>query len=223
MTFLEQLRTAGCVAVLRSRSADDAHATAHALAGAGIHMIEVTFTVPGAAGVVGRLRAELPPDVLVGCGTVTSAGEVRDAVAAGAQYLVSPGTDAELGRALADSGLPFLAGVLTPGEVLHATRLGASAVKLFPASTVGPAYLTALRGPFPGLEIVPTGGIGAGTAAPWIRADALAVGVGGALAPLDATGEALRQAQRTARALLAEIRAARATATSAPEKNGADR
>ncbi|MFD7130790.1 bifunctional 4-hydroxy-2-oxoglutarate aldolase/2-dehydro-3-deoxy-phosphogluconate aldolase [Streptomyces sp. NPDC059894] len=211
MTFLERLEDAGCVAVLRSRSADDAVATAHALVEAGVRAVELTFSTPGVLTAVDRLRGQLPGDVLVGVGTVTRPAQVREAVAAGAAFLVSPGTDAMLGRALADGGVPFLAGALTPSEVMAAAAHRPAAVKLFPASAVGPDYLRALRGPFPGLPIVPTGGIGPDNAADWIRAGAPAVGAGGALAPADASPAALDRARETAAALLARIRTARTT------------
>ncbi|MGW3247475.1 bifunctional 4-hydroxy-2-oxoglutarate aldolase/2-dehydro-3-deoxy-phosphogluconate aldolase [Streptomyces sp. NPDC001070] len=217
MTFLDTLRDAGCVAVLRSRSAADAVTTARALAEAGIRGIELTFSVPDALTAVERLREELPGDVLVGLGTVTSPAQVKDAVAAGSQFLVSPGTDTVLGRALADSEVPFLAGALTPSEVMAAAVYGPAAVKLFPASVVGPGYLKALRGPFPELPIVPTGGIGTDNAADWIRAGALAVGAGGSLAPVDAAPESLARARETAAALLDRIRTTRtATPTGDP-------
>ncbi|MFI1564442.1 bifunctional 4-hydroxy-2-oxoglutarate aldolase/2-dehydro-3-deoxy-phosphogluconate aldolase [Streptomyces sp. NPDC020490] len=209
MTFLDALRDAGCVAVLRSRSAADAVTTAHVLAEAGVRGIELTFSVPGVLGAVERLRAELPGDVLVGLGTVTRPAQVKDAVAAGSQFLVSPGTDAVLGRALAGSAVPFLAGALTPSEVMAVAAYGPAAVKLFPASAVGPGYLKALRGPFPELAIVPTGGIGTDNAADWMRAGALAVGAGGSLAPADATPESLERARETATALLARIHTVR--------------
>ncbi|MFF3488601.1 bifunctional 4-hydroxy-2-oxoglutarate aldolase/2-dehydro-3-deoxy-phosphogluconate aldolase [Streptomyces sp. NPDC002701] len=216
MTFLDALKDAGCVAVLRSRSAADAITTAQALVEAGIRGIELTFSTPDVLTAVDRLRTELPDDVLVGLGTVTRPSQVRDAVAAGAGFLVSPGTPPELGRALADGGVPFLAGALTPGEVMAAAAYGPAAVKLFPASAFGPGYLKALRGPFPDLPIVPTGGIGPDNAADWIRAGAPAVGAGGSLAPPDAGPASLDRARETATALLARIRTARTTPTGAP-------
>ncbi|MEU6198584.1 bifunctional 4-hydroxy-2-oxoglutarate aldolase/2-dehydro-3-deoxy-phosphogluconate aldolase [Streptomyces sp. NPDC047061] len=211
MSFLDSLKGAGCVAVLRSRSAADAVTTAHALVEAGIRGIELTFTVPDVLTAVDRLRAELPDDVLVGLGTVTRPEQVKDAVAAGARFLVSPGTDAGLGRALADSQVPFLAGALTPSEVMAAIAYGPAAVKLFPASAVGPSYLRALRGPFPEVPVVPTGGIGPDNAADWIGAGAVAVGAGGSLAPVDASPESLDRARETAVALLARIHSAGAS------------
>jgi len=206
VNLLDALRDAGCVAVLRSRSAADAAATARALVDAGIRAIELTFTVPDALTALNQLRAELPEDILVGLGTVTRPAQVRDAVAAGARFLVSPGTDADLGRALAETQVPFLAGALTPSEVMAATAYGPAAVKLFPAAAVGPGYLKALRGPFPEVPIVPTGGIGLDNAADWIQAGAVAVGVGGLLAPVAADPASLDRARETAVALLARIR-----------------
>jgi 2-dehydro-3-deoxyphosphogluconate aldolase/(4S)-4-hydroxy-2-oxoglutarate aldolase len=108
--------------------------------------------------------------------------QVREAVAAGARYLVSPGLDAEVAAAMADSGLLSMVGALTPSEVMAARRVG-DVVKLFPGSLGGPAYLKALRGPFPNVPFMPTGGVSRDNVRAWLDAGAVAVGAGGELVP----------------------------------------
>jgi 2-dehydro-3-deoxyphosphogluconate aldolase/(4S)-4-hydroxy-2-oxoglutarate aldolase len=116
---------------------------------------------------------------LVGAGTVLSVAAAARALDAGAGFIVSPHTDTELVAWCAARDVPCFPGALTPTEILAAWNAGASAVKLFPAASVGPAYLEQLAGPFPGIDLVPTGGVSAQTAAGWISAGAVAVGIGG--------------------------------------------
>jgi 2-dehydro-3-deoxyphosphogluconate aldolase/(4S)-4-hydroxy-2-oxoglutarate aldolase len=174
---LEQRRI---VAVLRAGSAARAVAAGQALAAGGITMLEVTFTVPDATEAIERLAAD--DSLLIGAGTVLTAAEARAAVRAGARFLVSPHLDHAVLDAAEQLGVPALPGVLTPTEVAAASRRS-SVVKLFPASLGGPAFLRALRGPFPDLDFVPTGGVDAGNLADWLAAGALAVGAGSDLCP----------------------------------------
>ena len=176
MELHEVLRTQRVLAILRGDDSAGVVAAAEVLAGAGISAIEVTWTVPDAAGVVAALRDRLP-DHLIGAGTLTTPAHVAGAVGAGAEFVVSPGTPAPLLDAMLGCGVPALPGVLTPGEAVAATAAGATAVKLFPAGTVGPAYLAQLRGPFPMLEVVPTGGIDVQEVEDWLGQGALAVGL----------------------------------------------
>nr|MDP9457305.1 bifunctional 4-hydroxy-2-oxoglutarate aldolase/2-dehydro-3-deoxy-phosphogluconate aldolase [Actinomycetota bacterium] len=144
---------------------------------------EVAFTTPEADRAIGELNEEHGDRILLGAGTVTTTDEVEKAVAAGATFLVSPGCDPELVPVMRGTGLAVLPGVLTPSEVMLAGRLGVSVVKLFPGSLGGPSYLKALRGPFPGVSFLPTGGVSEGNVRGWFGAGAFAVGAGGALAP----------------------------------------
>ena len=176
MQLHQVLATQRVLAVLRGDDAAGVVAAAEVLAGAGIGAIEVTWTVPDAERAVASLRDRLP-DHLIGAGTLTTPREVAVAVGAGAQFVVSPGSPAALLDAMLGCGVPALPGVLTPGEVVAATVAGATAVKLFPAGTVGPAYLAQLRGPFPMLDVVPTGGIDVQGVEDWLAQGALAVGL----------------------------------------------
>jgi 2-dehydro-3-deoxyphosphogluconate aldolase / (4S)-4-hydroxy-2-oxoglutarate aldolase len=182
-TALARLRGAQAVAVVRARGRAEAVDIAVALAEGGLQAIELTFTAPGAADAIAEARRLLPPELLLGAGTITESEQVAAATAAGADFLVSPHLDPALLEAMLASGRLALPGVLTPSEVAAALRAGATAVKLFPAAGVGIAYMQALFGPFPGLQIVPTGGIGIDAARGWLDAGAVAVGLGGELIP----------------------------------------
>lgn len=173
--MIEALAEARVIAVVRAADAESAVRTADALIERGIRAIELTFTTPE----VERALAELAHrDVLLGAGTVTDEAQIDAAVDAGAQFLVSPGSPRELVEAMVATGRTVIAGCLTPTEIIGALSAGAHAVKLFPASAVGPEYVAALRGPFPGLKLIPTGGIRPADVDRWIEAGAIAVGIG---------------------------------------------
>ncbi|HEY0949471.1 bifunctional 4-hydroxy-2-oxoglutarate aldolase/2-dehydro-3-deoxy-phosphogluconate aldolase [Nocardioides sp.] len=212
---LTELRQAAVIAVLRSRTASDAIEVARLLVEAGVTALEITFTIPSADTVISRLVDELDGRVLVGAGTVLNTALADAALAAGAQFLVSPGMPDDA-QALSDrcGSVPFIPGVLTPTELMGAVARGAEAVKVFPASLVGPGYLSALHGPFPDTALIPTGGIDAVQAPAWIAAGALAVGIGGSLSPRTLTSDADRVALLDrARALVTSTGAARAAYT----------
>jgi 2-dehydro-3-deoxyphosphogluconate aldolase/(4S)-4-hydroxy-2-oxoglutarate aldolase len=175
---LEALRSAGVVAVLRAPSADKALRTVEALLAGGITGIEVTYSTPDAAEVIAELARRHGDALHLGAGTVITVEQARSAVEAGAKFLVSPGTDARLGQAMLDTGAGVFLGALTPSEVMAAVQIGAHAVKIFPASLGGPSYLKALRGPFPAVPLMPTGGVSADNVGAWLAAGAVAVGAG---------------------------------------------
>jgi len=205
---LERLRALRVVAVLRGESAAAAVEVAGALVEGGVRALEVTFTTPGAPEALRELRERHGDGALVGAGTVVEPAQVDAAVAAGAAFLVSPGLDRELVERMQSTGRLCLPGVLTPSEVLAAVRLGLRAVKLFPGSVGGPAHLRALRGPFPDVAFVPTGGVSAANAGEWLAAGALAVGAGGSLAPASLAGRDRAEVVAGARALVAAVEAA---------------
>ena len=159
MNVLERIAASGVVPVVRIERAEDAPALARVLRDAGLACIEITFRSAAAAESIRAIRTEVP-DVLVGAGTVISRAQLDEALAAGAEFIVSPGLQVDVVRACQAGGTPVLPGVFTPTEVIQAMDLGLSVVKLFPASSAGgPAYLRTLGGPFPALRFVPTGGI----------------------------------------------------------------
>jgi 2-dehydro-3-deoxyphosphogluconate aldolase/(4S)-4-hydroxy-2-oxoglutarate aldolase len=174
---LEKLRL---VAVLRVDRAEQVAPAVEALVAGGVGAVELTFTTPGVERELERARAE-HPQLLLGAGTIGDPAEAGAAASAGADFLVTPHLDPALLRACLDTGRLTLPGVLTPSELAAALRAGAEAVKLFPAGSVGVGHLVALFGPFPGVRVLPTGGIGLDDVGGWLDAGAFAVGVGGAL------------------------------------------
>jgi 2-dehydro-3-deoxyphosphogluconate aldolase/(4S)-4-hydroxy-2-oxoglutarate aldolase len=181
--MIDRLREARVIAVLRTPDGESAVRAAEALAAAGVRAIELTFTTPGAAEALRRARGLLPADVVVGAGTIRDRAQLDAALDAGAKFLVTPHLDRGLLAAMLESGRLALPGTFTPTEVAAALTAGATAVKLFPASAVGPSYLKGLRGPFPEVQVVPTGGIGPDDVRAWLEAGAIAVGAGSELCP----------------------------------------
>lgn len=177
---LQAIGAAGVIAVLRAPTSEAAVAAAEALIAGGVTAIEVTYTTPEPAAAIARIRKDFPQAV-VGAGTLTRRPQVTEASIAGAQFLVSPGTVPELVRSMTDTGIPTMSGALTPTELMSAVELGVSGIKIFPGSLAGPAYLRALRGPFPDIPMMPTGGVSADNLGDWIAAGAFAVGAGSEL------------------------------------------
>jgi 2-dehydro-3-deoxyphosphogluconate aldolase / (4S)-4-hydroxy-2-oxoglutarate aldolase len=183
---LDRLAAARAIAVVRVERMDDSAPVVDALRRGGMTAIELTWTSPDAATALATAREQHGPELVLGAGTLRSPADVEEAVAAGADFVVSPHFEPELCGAMVASGRLALPGVLTPTEVAGALDAGAEAVKLFPSSLGGISHMKALWGPFPGLPVVPTGGIGRRNAAEWLDAGALAVGVGGELCPPEA-------------------------------------
>ena len=165
MTAIEALLGgAPVIPVVVIDSVDDALPIAGALAAGGLRAIEVTLRTPCAEEAIRQIASELP-EVVVGAGTVINAGQARAAAAAGARFLVSPGTTPALLDALSDTGLPFLAGTATASDVVALLERGVTEAKLFPAKILGgAAALKAFAGPFPEMRFCPTGGIDAASA-----------------------------------------------------------
>jgi len=177
----ERLLRTGALAVLRAAQAREYAPVVEALIEGGLESIELTLTTTGVVEELPRLRARFGESAEFGVGTVTTAAEATSAIAAGADYLVTPTTLPDVIAVAVASRTPVYPGGLTPSELHRGWSEGATAVKLFPASTVGPSYLDQLRGPFPHLPVVPSGGVGLEDAAAWVRAGAVAVSVGGPL------------------------------------------
>ncbi len=180
---LSLVQELGLLAVLRSPSKEVALRTVDALVAGGVRGIEITFTTPDAASVVAELARVYGGQILLGVGTLTSPEQVRESLDAGAVFLVSPHCEIGLAKEMTSSGLLSMIGAFTPSEIMEARSLGADIIKLFPGSLGGPDYLRALRGPFPDLSILPTGGVESANVADWFAAGAIAVGAGGSLCP----------------------------------------
>jgi 2-dehydro-3-deoxyphosphogluconate aldolase/(4S)-4-hydroxy-2-oxoglutarate aldolase len=178
--------------VLRCDSADVALRVADILIEAGLRAIEITMTVPNAIDAItalARRAGSSSSRPVIGAGTVIDADAARRAIDAGAQFIVSPGLVPEVIQVARgeDAGVAVLPGALTPTEILAAARAGGDLIKVFPVQQVGgPAYIRALRGPFPDIPLVPTGGVDLDNVADHFRAGATAVGVGSELVSRDA-------------------------------------
>lgn len=177
----EALSAAPIVAIVRLPGGADAVTSAAVVAAAGVRVLEVALTTPGALDAVERLRSELGNGVVVGVGSVREPGDVKRARDAGAQFLVTPTTRLEVLSAAVQAGMPVICGGITPTELDTAHSLGASYQKVFPASLAGPAYVREVLAPMPDLRLVPTGGVTIDQVAAYRDAGAVAVGVGSAL------------------------------------------
>ncbi|WP_431218840.1 bifunctional 4-hydroxy-2-oxoglutarate aldolase/2-dehydro-3-deoxy-phosphogluconate aldolase [Leifsonia xyli] len=169
------------IVVARARRAEDYDSVLEALIDAGIRSVELTLTTPGTIERLPRLLERFGGDADLGVGTVTDTGQLRRAVDAGARYLVTPITVPALLAEAVRAGVPLVPGGFTPTELFGSWSAGASAVKVFPAGRLGAGYLKDLRGPFPDIEVVPSGGVDLEDAAQWLAAGAAAVSVGGPL------------------------------------------
>jgi len=179
---VSRLRDVGIIPIIRASSADVVVPVAEALLQAGLPVVEITMTVPNAIDAIGAVAKRFGGKVLVGAGTVTDAETARRAVDAGAVFIVTPCLVPEVIEAARNANVAVLPGALTPTEVFDAHRAGGDMVKVFPVQSVGgAAYLRALRGPFPDIPLVPTGGVNLQTAADFLKAGCAALGVGGSL------------------------------------------
>ncbi|MCK2035102.1 bifunctional 4-hydroxy-2-oxoglutarate aldolase/2-dehydro-3-deoxy-phosphogluconate aldolase [Microbacterium sp. SSW1-49] len=169
------------IVVARAQRAEDYDAVLDVLVDAGIRSVELTLTTPGTFAHFPRLRERFGDAVDLGIGTVTGTDDLARAIDAGAAYIVTPITSAAFVQQATDAGVPIVPGGLTPTELFASWSAGASAVKVFPAGQVGPGYLKDLRGPFPGIVAVPSGGVDLAGAEAWLAAGAVAVSVGGPL------------------------------------------
>jgi 2-dehydro-3-deoxyphosphogluconate aldolase/(4S)-4-hydroxy-2-oxoglutarate aldolase len=219
VAICRRIEHTGVVPVIRATSADQAFFACRALHAGGVDVFEITLTVPDAVRVIRELVAQFSGDVLVGAGTVLDGDAARACIRAGAEFIVSPGFDPEIVRAAHDAGKPALPGVITPTEIMAATRAGADILKLFPASALGGAkYLRALRAPFEYVRFLPTGGVNATTAREFIAAGAVALGVGSELVDAQALARGDSELITTrARELVTQVRLARQELAS--EKN----
>src|SRR3954447_11288192 len=147
----------------------------------GVRVIEVTMSVPGAVELIAQLAGNLPPGCVLGAGTVVDADTARRVIGAGAQFVVSPVFRRDVIRACHAHEAAVMPGCFTPTEILDAWDAGADVVKVFPATALGPTFLKDVRGPLPHVKLMPTGGVTLDNAGDWIRAGAVAVGVGTAL------------------------------------------
>ena len=176
---LKRIREIGLIPVVRAESSELAMRAVAALKAGGLDVLEVTMTVPGAVEVIRALSIKQGDKTLIGAGTVLDPETAEACIQAGAQFIVSPALNEETIALCRERDVAIFPGALTPTEVVRAWKAGADAVKVFPAGAVGGAsYLKALKAPLPQIELIPTGGVSLKTAADFIKAGAMALGVG---------------------------------------------
>jgi 2-dehydro-3-deoxyphosphogluconate aldolase / (4S)-4-hydroxy-2-oxoglutarate aldolase len=178
---LQKILDGGIVAILRFDDPGPLVEVVTALADGGIAVAEVTLTVPGALEVIREAKRELGGRVLLGAGTVLDPETARAALLAGAEFIVAPNFNRDVIQLCRRYDKLVMPGAFTPTEVLTAWEAGADIVKVFPADILGPAFFKALRGPLPQVKLMPTGGVDLSTAAEYLKAGAVCLGVGGQL------------------------------------------
>jgi 2-dehydro-3-deoxyphosphogluconate aldolase/(4S)-4-hydroxy-2-oxoglutarate aldolase len=171
----------GIIAVVRTDKAEQVPPICEALLAGGVIALEITLTVPNALEAIREASRRFGSGALIGAGTVLNAGGCREAITAGAEFVVSPITRLEIAEAAHVADKPAMLGAYTPTEAQAAHEGGADFIKIFPADKLGPSYIKALRAPLPHLKIVPTGGVDLNTAAEFLKAGCAALGVGGSL------------------------------------------
>jgi 2-dehydro-3-deoxyphosphogluconate aldolase/(4S)-4-hydroxy-2-oxoglutarate aldolase len=184
--ILNQMLSVGVVAVIRAQSAEQLGPLAMALMEGGVTSIEVTMSTPKAIAGIESLADSLGDKAVIGVGTVLDAHTARDAIAAGAQFVVSPVLDEEVIATTRRYGKISIPGAFTPTEILRAWTAGADVVKVFPSTSLGPQYFKDIFGPLPQVRLTPTGGVDLKNAAEWIKAGAACIGVGTSLVTKEA-------------------------------------
>ena len=208
---IELLRNPGVIAVVRAPKTELVIPLARALLAGGVLAVEITMTTPNAIEAIRDANKTLGKEALLGVGTVLDGKTATAAIEAGAEFVVSPITRKEIADAARSKDRPVMLGAYTPTEAQSAYEMGADFIKIFPADTLGPTYIKALRAPLPHLQIVPTGGVDLNTIGPFLKAGCVAVGAGSSLVP----GEALKKEEwpeitRLAKAFVEAAKSARA-------------
>ena len=171
------------IAIIRHPFEEGSIPTALALRDGGIPVIEVTKSTPKVLASIEVLAQKT--DIIIGVGSVTDEVFCEEALAAGAQFVVTPNTKEAVIQVANEAEKPIFSGAFTPSEIVTAYDYGADVVKLFPAGTLGIKYMRALRGPLPHIPLMPTGGVHLGNAKDWLAAGAVALGIGGSLVQKD--------------------------------------
>jgi 2-dehydro-3-deoxyphosphogluconate aldolase/(4S)-4-hydroxy-2-oxoglutarate aldolase len=207
---VSRIRETGLIAIMRHTEASRAIETAETLWKAGVRVVEVTMNTAGATGMLAAIAGQFGGRLVVGAGTVMLPSEVDQAIDAGAQLIVSPHLNESVVERAGGRGVVVIPGAFTPTEIVRAWTVGADFVKVFPAGPVGPRYIRDVLAPLNQIPLVPTGGVGLDNAAEFIRAGAVALGLGSALVDpkLVASGQ-LEQIGETARKFLDQIQGAR--------------
>src|SRR5687767_5355975 len=209
LAVLNRIIDTGLVAIIRADVADHAARIAEACAKGGVEVLEITFTVPGAAKVIEALTKEYQSDMVVGAGTVLDPETARIAILSGARFVVSPALNPDTARLCNRYQVPHMPGTGTVKEIIAAMELGAEIIKIFPSEGLGPGFVKAVRSPLPQAQLMPTGGVSLDNVTDWIKAGCIAVGVSGHLTGYKTASDS-KAITDAARQFLARIRKARA-------------
>ena len=188
--LLEKVIKSGVVSVVRADNAEDAVKIVEAVVDGGIKSIELTYSVPRANDVIADLVATYAgTDVMIGAGTVLESTSARLAIIAGAQFIVSPTFNKEVAKICNLYQIPYIPGVMTPLEAQTAMEYGSELIKLFPGDIAGAAMIKDLKGPFPYINVMPSGGVNESNVAEWFKVGATAVSAGGGVTAPALTGD----------------------------------
>lgn len=209
--IFSRIKEGGLVAVVRAENTEQAFKIAEACIAGGVVGLEITFTVPGAAELIKDLvkKYQSSGSLIIGAGTVLDPETARAAILAGAQYIVSPCLNVETVKLCNRYQVPCMPGAMTVKEAVECMEAGVDIVKIFPGELFGPAIIKAIKGPLPQVNMMPTGGVSLDNVSDWIKAGAVAVGVGGSLTAGAKTGD-YESITSIARQFMEKIRVARA-------------
>jgi len=208
INVLGAIAEGGLVAVVRAENSGAAEKIASACFAGGLTAVEITYTVPGASEIISDLNRAYGKKMLLGAGTVLDPETARAAILAGAQFVVSPCLNTDTARLCNRYQIPYIPGVMTVKEAVEALELGCDMLKVFPGEVFGPQIIKAINGPLPQASLMPTGGVSLENVDQWIRAGAVAVGVGGQLTAGAKTGN-YEQITAYAKQMIMKIKATR--------------
>jgi 2-dehydro-3-deoxyphosphogluconate aldolase/(4S)-4-hydroxy-2-oxoglutarate aldolase len=210
LQVVQEIEATGVVAVIRLKEPDKLRAVVDALMAGGVRALEVTMTVPGAVGLIESLARSLPAGFQLGAGTVLDPETARQVILAGARFIVAPTLSLATVEMCHRYDVAALPGCFTPTEILTAWQAGADVIKVFPATALGPTFFKDMRGPLPQIKLMPTGGVTLANAGDWIKAGAVAIGVGTALVDTKAIADGnFARIAENARTIIQAVQAAR--------------
>lgn len=209
--LLKKIKENGVVAVIRGGKPESILSIAEALSNGGVKTLEITVETPRALKIIEQISSRFGNEVIVGAGTVLDAETARAAILAGAQFIFSPTVDVETIRLTKRYGIISIPGALTPTEILKGYESGGDIIKVFPASAFGPQYIKDIHGPLPHIPLMPTGGMNINNVGEYIKAGAVAAGVGSTLvdANMEITKDNLMNLTEKAALFIKEVQNAR--------------
>ena len=209
LDVLHRIIDSGLVAIIRADVSEHAERIAEACAKGGVRVLEITFTVPGAAKIIETLSKDYRDQMTVGAGTVLDPETARIAILSGAKFVVSPALNTDTARLCNRYQIPYMPGTGTVKEIIEAMEAGADIIKIFPSEGLGPGFVKAVRSPLPQAQLMPTGGVSLDNVTEWIQAGCVAVGVSGHLTG-NKTASDSKKIIETAKQFLEKIQKARA-------------